>query len=485
MSDLLIHSEEQLRLHQRHEMWQNDPFNANSSYSSELSQGPPSLSNQVAPDAVVNVCTEIPEIGSHANSSIKFPMPPNAETLPSAESSSSSSSIASTQSSQTVPKASNSKKPGASSSKSTKSRKYSLTFKIDGEELSKEVTIFGAIYKHEQKNRASTGWQGFGSSSPNIWQRTYTFTFKKVYTTTDTPIPIQTQIENKISNLHVKLPFQTSLPPSITLDHPAGKILYLLSILHGLNSRWSEIYTETNNIIPAFGAAALAYEDSRTFSESNTISNTTQVTAIISLPPTKFQNNKVTSKFNRQFNEPLVLASNVIPTWCEVLARNFSFLVPFETRLVYLQSTSFGYSRSMSRWHQQAHSGAGAMVGRSSGGRGSVTLESIGRIQRQKVLIARSRLVDSMVQIMELYGSAQSLLEVEFLDEVGTGLGPTLEFFASVSKQIRRKKGVLFGGSIVEMWRDDLPSGEHFENVDEFVGSFVGLFPVPMTEGML
>ncbi|KAJ1555410.1 Ubiquitin fusion degradation protein 4 [Nowakowskiella sp. JEL0078] len=493
VSDLLIHSEAQLRRQRRNETRQNDPNSANSPHSADSLQGPPNLSNPVAPDAVVDVHTEVPEKESEAGPSANSLVPSNAETSKT-ETSNSSIDLVSKTSTQPANKGADAStstnlevvsNSGASTSKPTNPRRFNLSFKIDGYEFPKEMTIFGAIYKHEQKKHTSTGWEGFGASSPNIWQQTYTITFKKVYTTTDTPARIQTLSENKISNLHVKLPFQTDLPSSITLDHPAGKILYLLRILHGLNSRWSEIYTEGNSIIQEFGAAALA-EGGRTLSESNK----NQATTIVPLLPTIFQNNKLTSKLNRQLDEPLVLASNAIPKWCEALARNFAFLVPFDTRLVYLQSTSFGYSRSMSRWQQHSttnHGGGGAAAARGggSGGRNSTTIESIGRIQRQKVRIARPKLVDSMVRVMELYGSTQALLEVEFFEEVGTGLGPTLEFFASVSKEVRRRKGVLVGGSVVEMWRDDWPSGEYVEGVEEFVGSFMGLFPAPMTSEIL
>ncbi len=70
---------------------------------------------------------------------------------------------------------------------------------------------------------------------------------------------------------------------------------------------------------------------------------------------------------------------------------------------------------------------------------------------------------------MELYGASQSILEVEYFEEVGTGLGPTLEFYSTVSKEFSKKK--------LRLWRDADPSES-----DDFVSSPNGLFPRPLGE---
>ena len=40
---------------------------------------------------------------------------------------------------------------------------------------------------------------------------------------------------------------------------------------------------------------------------------------------------------------------------------------------------------------------------------------------------------------MKTHADRKAILEVEFLDEEGTGLGPTLEFFALVAAELQRK----------------------------------------------
>ncbi|KAI7101140.1 hypothetical protein KC324_g21013, partial [Hortaea werneckii] len=93
----------------------------------------------------------------------------------------------------------------------------------------------------------------------------------------------------------------------------------------------------------------------------------------------------------------------------------------------------------------------------------------LGRLQRQKVRISRSRILESAVKVMELYGGSQSILEVEYFEEVGTGLGPTLEFYSTVSKEFAKKK--------TKLWREN----ESSESGDYAFGKH-GLFPAPMDE---
>ena len=48
-------------------------------------------------------------------------------------------------------------------------------------------------------------------------------------------------------------------------------------------------------------------------------------------------------------------------------------------------------------------------------------------------------LLDWALQVMRVHAERKAILEVEFLDEEGTGLGPTLEFFALVAAELQRK----------------------------------------------
>jgi E3 ubiquitin-protein ligase TRIP12 len=73
------------------------------------------------------------------------------------------------------------------------------------------------------------------------------------------------------------------------------------------------------------------------------------------------------------------------------------------------------------------------------------------------------------MKVFELYGSSSSILEVEYFEEVGTGLGPTLEFYSLVSREFARRD--------LKIWRDD--------DVQRTTGAYVlhprGLFPAPIS----
>ena len=91
----------------------------------------------------------------------------------------------------------------------------------------------------------------------------------------------------------------------------------------------------------------------------------------------------------------------------------------------------------------------------------------LGRLQRQKVRISRKHVLESAFKVFELYGSSSSILEVEYFDEVGTGLGPTLEFYSLVSREFARRD--------LKIWRD--ADNTH---PGSYVSHPTGLFPAPL-----
>lgn len=147
-----------------------------------------------------------------------------------------------------------------------------------------------------------------------------------------------------------------------------------------------------------------------------------------------------------------------MPDWANELPQHFSFLFPFETRYSYLQQTSFGYRRLIARY---------ANAQTSSGRRDE--LMPLNRIVRQKCRIARTQILESAMRVMDLFGAIDGILEIEYFDEIGTGLGPTLEFFSLVSRELcRRSLGI---------WRDEDESKE-----GDYVYHPKGLFPAPIKE---
>lgn len=295
---------------------------------------------------------------------------------------------------------------------------WHIEFSIDGQPLSNDTTIYRAVHFNQSRPEEV--------SSRNVWSNLHKISFKRV----PGPPPAERSLLSSLPETPGS--DDMGLPPSLT-EHPiTASILRLMSILHQMNVNLEDVLAEKQ------GSINLSAE-----------------------PLTQFVNTKLTAKLNRQLEEPLIVASNCLPTWSEDLARLYPFLFPFETRHLFLGSTSFGYSRSMTRWQNSQPE--------PDSRRHRDERPFLGRLQRQKVRISRSRILESAIKVMELYGSSPSILEVEYFEEVGTGLGPTLEFYSTVSKEFSKKK--------IKLWRENEAT-----HGDEFAFGLRGLFPAPMSD---
>ncbi|KAL8741772.1 MAG: hypothetical protein Q9190_005662 [Brigantiaea leucoxantha] len=296
---------------------------------------------------------------------------------------------------------------------------WHIEFSIDDKPIPNETTIYRAV--HYNRSLPSD------PITRNVWSAIHTVKFRRV---SGPPVPEPSSLTSSEANAE-----KSSIGMPISLhEHPTtSNILRLLNILHELNAHLDDVLDESN------ASVKLNVE-----------------------PLAQFVNTKLTAKLNRQLEEPLIVASNCLPSWSEDLPRLYPFLFPFETRHLFLQSTSFGYSRSMTRW-QNSQSVEDTRRDRHRDDR-----PFIGRLQRQKVRISRSRILESALKVMELYGASPSVLEVEYFEEVGTGLGPTLEFYATVSREFSKKK--------TKLWRENEASEQ-----DEFAFGKLGMFPAPMS----
>ncbi|OAT05713.1 E3 ubiquitin-protein ligase TRIP12 [Blastomyces gilchristii SLH14081] len=297
---------------------------------------------------------------------------------------------------------------------------WHIEFRVDDKPISHETTVYRAIH-HNREHLSDC-------HARNVWSMVHTIKYKRVQ---GPPPPEPSTLTPNSSNLSLETD-SSGMPESLSKNPTTASILKLLGLLHGMNAQLDDILAESNHQI-----------------------------RVVKEPLAQFLNTKLTAKLNRQLEEPLIVASSCLPSWSEDLARHFPFLFPFETRHLFLQSTSFGYARSMMRWQ-------GSQSDENRRDQRRDDRPYAGRLQRQKVRISRSRILDSAMKVMELYGSSPSVLEVEYFEEVGTGLGPTLEFYSTVSKEFSKKK--------LKLWR------EHDSNdKNDYVFHKLGLFPAPMS----
>ncbi|KAK0097330.1 hypothetical protein PV326_002415 [Microctonus aethiopoides] len=220
-------------------------------------------------------------------------------------------------------------------------------------------------------------------------------------------------------------PYLMPTLPSVTINDASLDGLCLLRLLHSLNRHWGVLF-------PHLKSSAL-------------------------LSPQDFINNKIAAKANRQLQDPLVIMTGNLPSWLQQIATVCPFLFPFETRQLLLYATSFDRDRALQRLLDSAPELSG------SDSQERVTP----RLERRKRTISRTDILKQAEQVIQDLASSKALLEVQYINEVGTGLGPTLEFYALVSRELQRAD--------LELWH-----GSN-SNIDKsgYVNSAQGLFTKP------
>ncbi|KAG8184831.1 hypothetical protein JTE90_004928 [Oedothorax gibbosus] len=212
-----------------------------------------------------------------------------------------------------------------------------------------------------------------------------------------------------------------------SIKDPSLEVIILLRIIHGLNHHWGIIY------------------------ERNAWSTL--------VPQSAFINNELTLKVNRQLQDPLAIMTGNTPTWLSHIAYNFPFLFPFETRHLLFYVTSFDRERALQRLLDTVPELTN-------------TEKITPRLEKRKRTVSRNSLLKQAETILQDHGDSKALLEIQYKNEVGTGLGPTLEFYSLVSKELQRAD--------LDMWHAvQLVSEEVKEQTVKYVHSSSGLFPMP------
>ena len=332
-----------------------------------------------------------------------------------------------------------------------------LTFSAGGKQLNRHLTIYQAIQRQlvldEDDDERYNGSDFISSDGSRLWSDIYTITYQRADTqadrtsgggsisttqsrstragsgpssNTDTPMHRMSLLDSIL---------QGELPCDLEKSNPTYNILALLRVLEGLNQ-----------LAPRLRVQAVSDD----FSEGK-ISSLDELSATgARVPSEEFINSKLTPKLARQIQDALALCSGSLPSWCYQLTKACPFLFPFETRRQYFYSTAFGLSRALYRLQQQ----------QGADGHGSANEREVrvGRLQRQKVRVSRNRILDSAAKVMEMYSSQKAVLEVEYFGEVGTGLGPTLEFYTLLSHDLQ-KVGL-------SMWRSNFSPDKQSMEID-------------------
>lgn len=226
-----------------------------------------------------------------------------------------------------------------------------------------------------------------------------------------------------------------NLPASVTVSDPSIEVLALLRVLHALNRHYGSLYPPACYPSP--------------------------------LPTAEFTNLKLTAKANRQLQDPLVIMTGNVPPWLPQIAYACPFLFPFETRQLLFYAVSFDRDRALQRLMDS-----------------SPELNSVDsservtpRLEKRKRTVSRDDILKQAEAVISDLASSRAMLEIQYDNEVGTGLGPTLEFYALVSKELQKAD--------LELWRGETVTVE--ERTEENLGKAVkyinvsnGLYPMPV-----
>lgn len=231
--------------------------------------------------------------------------------------------------------------------------------------------------------------------------------------------------------------------PKEFIQDPSLEVLCLLRVLHALNRYWYTLYQSTRNK-PI-------------------------------LPVTDFVNMKLTAKVNRQLQDPIVIMTSSLPSWLKDIGCVCPFLFPFETRQLLFYVTSFDRDRALLRLLDAAPE---LWV--------TDTQERVKppELERKKRVISRETILKQGEQLMAELASSRALLEIQYEGEVGTGLGPTLEFYSLVSKELQRADIQLWKGGTVKIGIEEAMEEDKSDPCVEYVHSDTGLYPLPLPRNL-
>lgn len=339
--------------------------------------------------------------------------------------------------------------PGCTSSEDASPK---LLLYLEGHELDHALTLYQALI--QQKFTSENNWIPSGK----LWNQLYKITYRRAFDV-NKESPEQCSCHDcpsyGLGGAYLQYPsfFSGILSRelvSLNQSSPTCDMLYLLRCLEGINRLRFHIMSRERIFAFAKGRIGCNPDNLKV--------------SVSGVPQSEFVNCRITEKFEQQMRDALAISVGGIPSWCSLLMATCPFLFRFETKCKYFHLAAFNKQAVQPLMSQ--HDDMGSLNGRRQYG---------GSHARKKFLVHRDRILDSATGMMNLHAHQRVVLEVEYNDEVGTGLGPTLEFYTLVCHEFQ--KSGLF------LWREDTSAVSCSENLDaegsrNLVAPF-GLFPRP------
>ncbi|XP_027363049.1 E3 ubiquitin-protein ligase UPL4 [Abrus precatorius] len=313
-----------------------------------------------------------------------------------------------------------------------------LVFYLEGQCLDHKLTLYQAILRHLIKQNDSF-------STAKLWCQAHILTYGRAVKPEDI-IPPDFLAYYQHTPFFSDM-FSVDLISDLEKSSPTYDILFLLKSLEGMNRFISHLISRER--ICAFAEGKVDNLDDLKIT-------------VPSVQQNEFVSSKLTEKLEQQMRDSLAVSIGGMPLWCCQLMASCPFLFSFEARCKYFKLEAFGHPQI------QPH------MSYSSSGTVNDRRLSPGGLARKKFLVYRDRILESAAQMMDLHASNKVVLEVEYDEEVGTGLGPTLEFYTLVCQEFQK--------SGLGMWREDSSSftvKTNWQAEEIGVYSLCGLFPRP------
>ena len=187
---------------------------------------------------------------------------------------------------------------------------------------------------------------------------------------------------------------------------------------------------------------------------------------------------KLSGKLRAQLRDTLSVCARRVPEWTSALAKTCPWLFTLDERVLLFHCASFSVARALHQLHGDGKASNGANGNAANAGAANAGGDPrggarVGRLQRQKVRIRREHALSSAIKVFSSPQTRKHVLEVEFYDEVGTGIGPTNEFYALVSKDLQRASHGIFRSE------HSATTTTKTGNAESLVNAPHGLFPKP------
>ncbi|KAF5188287.1 E3 ubiquitin-protein ligase [Thalictrum thalictroides] len=347
-------------------------------------------------------------------------------------------------------------KEGGSTSYTSKDASPKLIFYLKGKPIDRELTFYQAIlqqkFKEEHDVVVGTGF----------WNEVYEVAYGKAAEPKSKSQECFNgpELSSARDNytLWQNVPFFRSLLVSelrcgLEKSDLAYEILFLLKILEGVNRF-------------AFNLMSQVQRHAFSSGEKQDLENLVVIGPTV--PPTEFVNIKLTEKLEQQMRDPLAVSTGSMPSWCNQLMITCPFLFGFDARCKYFRQVVCSSSQGRYMLVPQAVNNSVSPARRNSHASG---------IRRKKFQVCRSDILNSATKMMDQHARQKAVLEVEYDEEVGSGLGPTMEFYTLVSHGFQ-KVGLC-------MWRGDYTNltvdKESIIEDSGIVLAPLGLFPRPLS----